>query len=147
MDALARVHSPPPPPPYPLAGNEKALATVTAIIDGMGSCGAALGPMVTGYISEAPGGFDNVFIMLCGSAMCGGEARPAGGCAVVSARSAQRASCGRPWAFRASGAVLLWEHASPPNTHTHTHTHHQHQHHTHARTHTYRPASDTAGVP
>lgn len=55
-----------------LRGNEKALATVTAIIDGMGSCGAALGPMVTGYISEAPGGFDNVFIMLCGAAMCGG---------------------------------------------------------------------------
>lgn len=35
----------------PPAGNEKALATVTAIIDGMGSIGAAIGPMLTGYIS------------------------------------------------------------------------------------------------
>lgn len=32
-------------------GNERALATVTAIIDGMGSIGAAIGPMMTGYIS------------------------------------------------------------------------------------------------
>jgi MFS transporter, OPA family, solute carrier family 37 (glycerol-3-phosphate transporter), member 1/2 len=53
-------------------GNEKALATITAIIDGMGSIGAALGPMVTGYISELPGGFDNVFLMLYGAALCAG---------------------------------------------------------------------------
>ncbi len=46
-----------------LAGNAKALATVTAIIDGMGSIGAAVGPLLTGYISEA-GGFDGVFVML-----------------------------------------------------------------------------------
>lgn len=46
-----------------LAGNAKALATVTAIIDGMGSIGAAIGPMLTGYISEK-GGFDGVFLML-----------------------------------------------------------------------------------
>lgn len=52
--------------------NEKALATVTAIIDGMGSIGAALGPMMTGYISELPGGFDNVFMMLYASALCAG---------------------------------------------------------------------------
>jgi hypothetical protein len=32
---------------------------VSAIIDGMGSIGAALGPMLTGYISDA-GGFDMV---------------------------------------------------------------------------------------
>lgn len=55
-----------------LTGNEKVLATVTAIIDGMGSIGAAIGPMVTGYISELPGGFDNVFIMLYGAAACAG---------------------------------------------------------------------------
>jgi len=55
-----------------VSGNEKALATVTAIIDGMGSIGAALGPMVTGYISELPGGFDNVFLMLYGAALCAG---------------------------------------------------------------------------
>jgi OPA family glycerol-3-phosphate transporter-like MFS transporter 1/2 len=51
---------------------EKALATVTAIIDGMGSIGAAIGPMATGYISELPGGFDNVFTMLYGSALSAG---------------------------------------------------------------------------
>lgn len=54
------------------AGNDKVLATVTAIIDGMGSVGAAIGPMVTGYISEMPGGFDNVFVMLYLSASCAG---------------------------------------------------------------------------
>lgn len=45
-------------------GNSKALATVTSIIDGMGSCGAALGPLLTGYLSQRAGGFDNVFLML-----------------------------------------------------------------------------------
>jgi MFS family permease len=55
-----------------LAGNEKALATVTAIIDGMGSIGAAIGPLMTGYISELPGGFDNVFLMLYGAAASAG---------------------------------------------------------------------------
>lgn len=54
-----------------LAGNAKALATVTAIIDGMGSIGAAIGPMLTGYISEA-GGFDGVFLMLYISALSAG---------------------------------------------------------------------------
>ncbi|KAL0324520.1 UNVERIFIED_CONTAM: putative glycerol-3-phosphate transporter 1 [Sesamum calycinum] len=34
-----------------LKGNSKALATVTAIIDGTGSIGAAIGPLLTGYIS------------------------------------------------------------------------------------------------
>lgn len=37
---------------------------MTAIIDGMGSCGAALGPLLTGYLSQRAGGFDNVFLML-----------------------------------------------------------------------------------
>ena len=45
-------------------GNQKALATVTAIIDGCGSCGAALGPLLTGYLAQLRGGFDNVFAML-----------------------------------------------------------------------------------
>lgn len=54
-----------------LQGNAKALATVTAIIDGMGSIGAAIGPMLTGYISEA-GGFDGVFVMLYLSATLAG---------------------------------------------------------------------------
>ena len=55
-----------------LGGSERALATVTAIIDGMGSVGAALGPVMTGYISELPGGFDNVFAMLYMSATAAG---------------------------------------------------------------------------
>ncbi|CAG9462249.1 unnamed protein product [Pedinophyceae sp. YPF-701] len=55
-----------------LKGSEKALATVTAIIDGCGSLGAALGPMATGIISELPGGFENVFIMLYSSALAAG---------------------------------------------------------------------------
>ena len=45
-------------------GSAKALSTVTAIIDGMGSCGAALGPLLTGHLAALPGGFDNVFYML-----------------------------------------------------------------------------------
>lgn len=54
-----------------LSGNAKALATVTAIIDGMGSIGAAIGPMLTGYIAEA-GGFDGVFLMLYCAALAAG---------------------------------------------------------------------------
>ncbi|MGH0168703.1 UNVERIFIED_CONTAM: hypothetical protein FKN15_055278 [Acipenser sinensis] len=45
-----------------LRGNSKALSTVTAIIDGTGSIGAALGPLLAGLIS--PTGWNNVFYML-----------------------------------------------------------------------------------
>uniref|UniRef100_A0A2D4PXI7 Glucose-6-phosphate exchanger SLC37A2 n=1 Tax=Micrurus surinamensis TaxID=129470 RepID=A0A2D4PXI7_MICSU len=45
-----------------LQGNAKALSTVTAIIDGTGSVGAALGPLLAGLISSS--GWDNVFYML-----------------------------------------------------------------------------------
>lgn len=45
-----------------IKGNSRALATVTAIIDGTGSIGAALGPLLTGYISTR--GWNNVFLML-----------------------------------------------------------------------------------
>uniref|UniRef100_A0A8C4QS63 Sugar phosphate exchanger 3 n=1 Tax=Eptatretus burgeri TaxID=7764 RepID=A0A8C4QS63_EPTBU len=45
-----------------LKGNSKALSTVTAIIDGTGSVGAALGPLLAGLIS--PMGWDWVFYML-----------------------------------------------------------------------------------
>ncbi|XP_061106219.1 glucose-6-phosphate exchanger SLC37A2 [Conger conger] len=45
-----------------LQGNAKALSTVTAIIDGTGSIGAALGPLLAGLIS--PSGWNNVFYML-----------------------------------------------------------------------------------
>ncbi|XP_057429020.1 putative glycerol-3-phosphate transporter 5 [Lotus japonicus] len=43
-------------------GNSRALATVTAIIDGTGSVGAALGPLMAGYISTR--GWNSVFFML-----------------------------------------------------------------------------------
>lgn len=45
-----------------LEGNSKALATVTAIIDGTGSIGAAVGPLIAGLVSGS--GWSNVFHML-----------------------------------------------------------------------------------
>lgn len=45
-----------------IKGNSRALATVTAIIDGTGSVGAALGPLLAGYISTR--GWNSVFSML-----------------------------------------------------------------------------------
>lgn len=46
-----------------LGENSKALATVTAIIDGTGSIGAAVGPLLAGLVSRW-GGWHNVFYML-----------------------------------------------------------------------------------
>lgn len=45
-----------------LATNSKALATVTAIIDGTGSLGAAVGPLLAGVVYNY--GWENVFYML-----------------------------------------------------------------------------------
>lgn len=46
-----------------IKGNaRRSLATVSAIIDGTGSVGAALGPLLTGYISTS--GWNSVFGML-----------------------------------------------------------------------------------
>ena len=47
---------------HSLRGDSRALATVTAIIDGTGSVGAALGPFLTGFLSSM--GWNAVFIML-----------------------------------------------------------------------------------
>ncbi|KAI5080065.1 hypothetical protein GOP47_0005544 [Adiantum capillus-veneris] len=52
------------------SGNSRSLATVTAIIDGTGSIGAAMGPLLTGYLSKA--GWNPVFAMLCLSATVAG---------------------------------------------------------------------------
>ncbi|XP_050527402.1 glucose-6-phosphate exchanger SLC37A2 isoform X2 [Daktulosphaira vitifoliae] len=49
-----------------LKGNAKALATVTSIIDGTGSIGAAVGPLLAAYISSLFG-WTSVFYMLMGS--------------------------------------------------------------------------------
>ncbi|KAF5457699.1 hypothetical protein F2P56_021782 [Juglans regia] len=53
-----------------LEGNSRALATVTAIIDGTGSVGAAIGPLLTGYISSSS--WSAVFIMLMAAALIAG---------------------------------------------------------------------------
>lgn len=53
-----------------LNGNARALATVTAIIDGTGSVGAAIGPLLTGYLSAKSWGA--VFSMLMLAALVSG---------------------------------------------------------------------------
>ncbi|GAV79121.1 MFS_1 domain-containing protein [Cephalotus follicularis] len=53
-----------------LEGNSRALATVTAIIDGTGSIGAAIGPLLTGYISAKS--WTAVFTMLMVAALVAG---------------------------------------------------------------------------
>lgn len=53
-----------------LNGSSRALATVTAIIDGTGSVGAAVGPLLTGYISTTS--WSAVFTMLMGAALIAG---------------------------------------------------------------------------
>ncbi|CAI9759462.1 unnamed protein product [Fraxinus pennsylvanica] len=53
-----------------LRGDSRALATVTAIIDGTGSIGAALGPLLTGFLSTK--GWDAVFVMLTVGAFTAG---------------------------------------------------------------------------
>ncbi|XP_066328192.1 putative glycerol-3-phosphate transporter 1 [Miscanthus floridulus] len=53
-----------------LRGNSRALATVTAIIDGTGSAGTAIGPLLTGYISAKS--WTAVFTMLMVAALIAG---------------------------------------------------------------------------
>ncbi|CAG9831094.1 unnamed protein product [Diabrotica balteata] len=53
---------------HSLEGNSKALATVTAIIDGTGSIGAAVGPLLAGFVKGY--GWKNVFVMLMISDIC-----------------------------------------------------------------------------
>ncbi|KAJ4951011.1 hypothetical protein NE237_027843 [Protea cynaroides] len=53
-----------------LKGDARALATVTAIIDGTGSVGASLGPLLTGFLSTK--GWDAVFSMLIIGALIAG---------------------------------------------------------------------------
>lgn len=47
-----------------LQGNAAALATVTSIIDGVGSIGAATGPFLVGIVAGKQSNWNNVFIML-----------------------------------------------------------------------------------
>jgi OPA family glycerol-3-phosphate transporter-like MFS transporter 1/2 len=55
-----------------LKGNSRALATVTAIIDGTGSIGAAIGPMLTGFITSFSDDWNHVFYMLYVADLCAG---------------------------------------------------------------------------
>lgn len=53
-----------------LEGNSKALATVTSIIDGTGSIGAAVGPLLAGFVTNSNKDWQNVFYMLMISDIC-----------------------------------------------------------------------------
>lgn len=53
-----------------LKGNSRALATVTAIIDGTGSVGAAVGPLLTGYLSKQS--WSEVFTLLTVASLMAG---------------------------------------------------------------------------
>lgn len=53
-----------------LRGDSRALATVAAIIDGTGSAGAAIGPLLTGVLSRT--GWGSVFLMLMVGAFVAG---------------------------------------------------------------------------
>ena len=54
-----------------LKGNSKALSTVTAIIDGTGTIGAAVGPLLTGVLNPTVKGWNPVFWMLVLSELIG----------------------------------------------------------------------------
>ncbi|TYI35471.1 hypothetical protein ES332_A03G078700v1 [Gossypium tomentosum] len=77
-----------------LNGNSKALATVTAIIDGTGSVGAAIGPLLTGYISA--NSWSAVFMMLMAAALVAGLLLTRLVVAEVAARISETRSQGRP---------------------------------------------------
>lgn len=53
-----------------LKGSSRAMATVTAIINGTGSIGAAIGPLIAGYASMVS--WDTVFGMLMVAALMAG---------------------------------------------------------------------------
>lgn len=77
-----------------LRGNSRALATVTAIIDGTGSVGAALGPYLTGYISAKS--WNGVFVMLMVAAFIAGLLLTRLVLAEVTARCENSRSLSRP---------------------------------------------------
>lgn len=63
LDQQINIYSSPAGQHPSLDGNSKAVATVTAIIDGTGSFGAAVGPMLAGIISTG-GSWNNVIFMV-----------------------------------------------------------------------------------
>ncbi|CAK7355864.1 unnamed protein product [Dovyalis caffra] len=87
-----------------LKGNSRALATVTAIIDGTGSVGAAIGPLLTGYISAKS--WSAVFTMLMAAALVAGLLLTKLVMAEVAAKIAESRSQGS-LTSRAPAAALL----------------------------------------
>ena len=53
-----------------IQGSAKAMATVTAIIDGTGSIGATIGPFITGAVSGLDNGVNMAFYILIGADIC-----------------------------------------------------------------------------
>ncbi|KAB5573736.1 hypothetical protein DKX38_000930 [Salix brachista] len=86
-----------------LKGNSRALATVTAIIDGTGSVGAAIGPLLTGYISAKS--WSAVFTMLMAAALVAGLLLTRLVVAEVAAKIAESRSLGSP-ASKAQAAAF-----------------------------------------
>ncbi|XVE63890.1 hypothetical protein DITRI_Ditri07aG0057400 [Diplodiscus trichospermus] len=86
-----------------LQGNSKALATVTAIIDGTGSVGAAIGPLLTGYISAKS--WSAVFTMLMGAALVAGLLLTRLVVAEVAARISESRSEGGPQSGSQAGEL------------------------------------------
>lgn len=86
-----------------LNGNSRALATVTAIIDGTGSVGAAVGPLLTGYISVES--WDAVFMMLMAAACVAGLLLTRLVVAEAAAKIRARSDEGRSSILRAEGQV------------------------------------------
>lgn len=86
-----------------LYGNSRALATVTAIIDGTGSVGAAVGPLLTGYMSVES--WDRVFMMLMAAAFVAGLLLTRLVVAEVAAKIGARADGGASPSLRAEGRV------------------------------------------
>uniref|UniRef100_A0A6N2L140 Major facilitator superfamily (MFS) profile domain-containing protein n=1 Tax=Salix viminalis TaxID=40686 RepID=A0A6N2L140_SALVM len=86
-----------------LKGNSRALATVTAIIDGTGSVGAAIGPLLTGYISAKS--WSAVFTMLMVAALVAGLLLTRLVVAEVAAKIAESRSQGSP-ASKAQAAAF-----------------------------------------
>jgi OPA family glycerol-3-phosphate transporter-like MFS transporter 1/2 len=86
-----------------LKGNSRALATVTAIIDGTGSVGAAIGPLLTGYISAKS--WSAVFTMLMAAALVAGLLLTRLVVAEVAAKIAESRSQGSP-ASKAQAAAF-----------------------------------------
>ncbi|KAG9143555.1 hypothetical protein Leryth_015980 [Lithospermum erythrorhizon] len=90
-----------------IRGDSRALATVTAIIDGTGSFGAALGPLLTGFLSTK--GWDAVFTMLIVCALAAGLLLTRLVIGELAEKLCKRRRCGQHTAGDSASAPLLAE--------------------------------------